>query len=365
MSTPRIIFLVHGGPDSIESVRARQLSLDLPPDSVKILFREKPRQITASLWHKEIKAFAPDLLYVINTALPGSLLACWWRLRHGLPFVIDTGDVVYEMALSAGTHSPLTLPLLKWIESSTHRYAHTVVVRGTKHQQLLQQRGLKRVVLIRDGFVEPPQFKPSELDMLRRGLRLENKFVVGVLGSLVYSPRLQICYGWDLVMALTHLKQLPIHGLVIGDGPGLPWLEKFASDQGVSDRITFAGRVPYVEVPLYLQLLDIAISTQTNNLAGQVRTTGKIPEYMANERFIFASRVGEAALVLPKEMLLEYEGEVDVFYPQLLANQIREVYQNRHLLDARKGLKAIAEQNFSYAVLRKQFNEVIAGIKSA
>ena len=38
-------------------------------------------------------------------------------------------------------------------------------------------------------------------------------------------------------------------------------------------RLVFTGRVPYGELPAYLRLMDVALSTQTNNLPGQVRTT--------------------------------------------------------------------------------------------
>jgi hypothetical protein len=126
----------------------------------------------------------------------------------------------------------------------------------------------------------------------------------------------------------------------------------------------FCGRIPYPEVPLYLRVLDVALSTQTNNLPGRVRTTGKLPEYMAAERFILASRVGEAARLLPEVMLLDYAGAVDAAYPERLATRVREIHHERRQLDARRELPELARRHCAYEVLAARFNEVIASLAS-
>lgn len=362
LNVPRIAFLVHGGSTSVEAFRSRGLTRCYPQDRVRFLYRSGDRRTAALAWNAEIQSWRPDLLYIVNTALPGALLAPWWRWRHSLPYILDTGDAVYEMARSSGGYSPWTLPFLRVAETVAQRNAHAVVVRGTEHQRLLHRSGLKRVLVIRDGFVEHPDLSPAVLSALRARLGLTGKFVVGILGSLVFSPRLGICYGWDLVQALQYLRDLPVQGLIIGDGPGRSWLEAHARAHGVIDRLTFAGRIPYEDVPLYLQLIDVALSTQTNNLAGRVRTTGKLPEYMAAGRFILASRVGEAAILLPEDMLLDYQGEVDPSYPSSLAREIRRLHSDPMRTEAGRALLSVATDKCSYDVLARQFAEVIGTV---
>jgi glycosyltransferase involved in cell wall biosynthesis len=155
------------------------------------------------------------------------------------------------------------------------------------------------------------------------------------------------------------LADLPVTAVVIGDGNGREWLDAEAKRLGVADRLVFTGRIPYAEVPTYLRLFDVALSTQTNNLPGQVRTTGKIPEYLAAERFVLASRVGEAELLLPPEMLVEYVGEVDEAYPGRLAARIRELVADPARLELRKAMPALAERHCSYPVLAKQWLELV------
>ncbi len=361
----RLAILVHGSPQSVEAVRARELSAGLPQDrfQCRVLHREGPRTSLALRWHRQLREYRPHALYVLNTALPGAVLAPGWGRWHGIPFALDTGDVVYEMARASGVEPAWRLPFLLLVEKLALRNATRIVVRGSRHRDHLLGLGHRHVEVIRDGYVDPGPVAPTAVAALRRRLGLpEDAFVVGVLGSLVHSPRLDICYGWDLISALSHLAGLPVHGLIIGDGNGLPWLQERARVAGVSHRLTFAGRIPYEEVQPALRLMDIALSTQTNNLAGQVRTTGKLPEYMAAGRFILASRVGDATLLLPEPMLVDFHGAVDREYPARLAARIREVQRQPALQRLADELPARAREFCSYDVLRPRFHAVVASL---
>lgn len=362
MTYPRLAMLIHGKEGSIEWIRAQGLSSRWPADRLLMLGRSSSRGAIAREWWQQIRRWRPDVLYVLNTAMPGALLAPAWKRLTGKPFILDTGDAVYEMALRSGVTPTWKRPILRYVENAAQREAGAVVVRGTRHREHLLGAGVTNVKVIRDGFVPAARRDPTELPALRERLGLQGYWVLGVLGSLVFSPRLKICYGWDLIEALALLRDLPIRGLIIGDGDGRAWLEKKAEDHKVRGRIVFTGRIPYDTVPLHLSLMDFALSTQTNNLPGQVRTTGKLPEYMATGRFILASRVGEAALLLPEIMLIDYHGEVDHAYPERLASRIRRLVLEPNLMDARHQLPRVAEENCAYPVLARQFEDVVRSL---
>jgi hypothetical protein len=351
--------LVHGDFESPEYHRARGLTSEWSQEHVRFLMRDRNRLPTALAWWRDLRQWQPAVLYVLNVAIPGALVAPLWGRIHGRPFILDTGDVVHEMAVRSGVTPPWKRPALKGCEVLAQRFAKAIVVRGTLHARHMMESGYSRVSLIRDGYRVPEHTDPQELAELRRRLGLEKCHVAGLLGSLVYSPRLRMCYGWDLIHAIARLRDLPLKGLIVGDGPGRSWLEQEAARAGVRDRTVFTGRVPYRDVARYLQLMDCALSTQTNNLPGQVRTTGKLPEYMASGRFVLASRVGEAALLLPEIMLLDYQGDVDRSYPERLAMRIRQVLNDPVLFAEREKLPAIAERHCSYAVLRREFTRLI------
>ena len=365
MNASRVVFLVHGGPASVEAVRAQGLASRLPGERVAFLYREGPDSRVARHWWRELDRLRPALVYVVNTAMPGALLAPWWSRRHGLPYVLDTGDAIYEMERAAGMGPRWRLPLLRFTEAFAQRRAAAIVVRGTRHQEFLQAAGYRRVERIRDGFVDRGPVPEAAVAALRERWGMSAGFVVGVLGSLAFSPRLRICYGWDLVEALAALPDLPVQGLVVGDGNGLPFLQERAAALGVADRIRFAGRIPYPDVPAALRVMDIALSTQTNNLPGQVRTTGKLPEYMAAGRFVLASRVGEAALLLPESMLVQFQGTVDRAYPGRLAARIREVYARPDWRGLAATLPEKARALCSYEVLSGEFLRLAVSLAPA
>lgn len=359
MTPPRLLILVHGAKESAEGERARQLSLNYPGDYLSIHYRG-PRQRGA--WFAAMRAIRecrPEVLYVMNTAWPGAPLACWLRRLHGLPFLLDTGDAIAAMARSAGTRPRWQWPLLQFFENAALRTAWTVVVRGTAHAEWLHGQGIQRVHVMRDGYSPNQEIDLRAVEALRDRLGLKGKLVVGMMGSLVHSPRLDITYGWDVIRALAQLGDLPVRGLIVGDGPGMGWLQAEARRFGVQDRVVFAGKIPYEQVPLYLRVFDIGVSTQTNNLAGRVRTTGKLSEYMAAGCFVLANRVGEAARLLPGLMLLDYAGEVDDAYPGRLSGRIRQLWENPVLMDLRKALPSLARQHCDYRSMRVDFESLV------
>lgn len=368
MNAPRLSVLVHGKPDGIEAIRAAGLVRRYPPDRVRIHHRFHRGHAGANRWIREVHSFDPSLLYVINTASPGAFLAPLRRWIGFPPYILDTGDAVAAMARATGSASGWRLMLLRAAETWAQRRALAVVVRGSRHRDWLQENGYGRIEVIRDGYEEPHPVEPDELKRLRRDLEIPTAaMVIGVLGSLVHSPRLNLCYGWDVIGALGVLKDTnpPLIGLIVGDGPGKPWLEALALREGVRDRLRFTGRIPYARIHTYLRLMDVAVLTQTNNLPGQVRTTGKLPEYMAAGRFILASRVGSAASLLPEPMLLDYRGESDPHYPIRLARRIRSLAENPGDLQLGSRLPDLARAHFSYEVLGGQFNRLIESLSGS
>jgi glycosyltransferase involved in cell wall biosynthesis len=94
-----------------------------------------------------------------------------------------------------------------------------------------------------------------------------------------------------------------------------------------------------------------------------VRTTGKLPLYLAADAYVLASDVGEAALVLPREMLVEYRGVVDRDYPAKLAERLRGLLADPDRLALKGANAARAREQFDYGVLVRRVRQVIEGVR--
>ena len=122
-------------------------------------------------------------------------------------------------------------------------------------------------------------------------------------------------------------------GVMISSGTATRMLRARAVGYGVADRIDFIPQIPYDSVGEYLSAIHICFSTQTNDVPGNKRTTGKLPLFLAAGRYILASDVGEAARVLKASKLENYQGTVDRAYSGRLAKRIRTLERDRPSLD--------------------------------
>lgn len=354
----RVAFVVNGGETSAMAERARAFARRLSPswDPV-IAYQCGSRRASLTRFAAELRSAAPDVIYVLDMAAAGVGAALCHGILARTPVVIDSGDAITALAYSAGLRGPLGLAATAALECASTWLADALVVRGSHHREWLAKRGIDATV-IPDG-VDLDAFRPLDAARRRESLGLDGAFVIGVLGSCVWSRRLGITYGWDLVEALALLRDLPVKGLLIGDGSGLPYMLDRARKLGVDDRLVCVGRQPFDALPELLNVCDVCLSTQTNNLAGRVRTTGKLPLYLACGRFVLASAVGEAARVLPPNQLLPYDGVVDRMYPVRLAERLREVMrtrEDRHVTDANV---AIARAHFDYRILAERLEAVL------
>ena len=319
-----VAFLVNGDFESPAAFRARAFASELAAEfEIQLEYRIANKVGAIFRFVRCLRRTRPAVTYVFDMAYSGVIAGFWHRLIHRNRVIIETGDAIYALARSGGTRGTVALWLTWFLETCSLRFSDGIVVRGTLHQRQLASRGIKASV-IQDG-VENDLFRPMEVNVLRKALGLDGVFTVGLVGSLTWSPRLQTCYGSELVEAISLLRDLPVKGIVIGDGTGLDILKAHVHQQGIEDRIVFLGRIPYRELSQYLNLIDICLSTQTNDVVGQVRTTGKLPLYLACGKYVLASRVGEASLLLSDDMLVAYEGTKDPAYPQRIAQRIRSI----------------------------------------
>ncbi len=362
MPQSSIMFVVNGDERSAMGIRARSFAAWISGDFRINIAHRAPNKIYAiAQFLRHLFQARPALCYVFDMSFSGVLAAGIYRSLSRCQVVVDTGDAIYELSKNSGNRGRLGLWLTRQLERYSFAISDRVVVRSHPHQELLAAQKIPSDVI--PDAVDTREFFPRAEDDLRRQHALHGFTVIGLVGSLIWNQRWQMCYGVELIEAMERLKHLPVKGLIVGDGSGLSHLKAMCSARGLAQRIVFAGRVPYETLPRYLNAMDICLSTQTNDTAGQVRTTGKLPLYLACGRFVLASEVGEAARVLPAEMLVTYNGIRDPEYAARLAARVEALLQHPESLRHPEASVAIAKENFDYQVLavrmRQTLNELL------
>ena len=353
-----VAFVVSGDRESAMGVRAREMASRLRGDyEIHIIYRKRQRVLSIFSILASLMRLRPSVSYVFDISYAAVLSAAFYRLISRNRLIVETGDAIAELVRSTGSRGRLGLWLTELLEKLAFRCADRLVVRGSFHQEWLSRRGIEADV-IQDG-VDTDRFGPQEAGELRKRYGLGGVLTVGMIGSSVWSEKLRMCYGWDLIEVLRLLKDRPVKGVMIGSGTGITRLKSLCQEYKIEDKIIFIDRVPHDELARYLNLIDICLSTQTNNLVGQVRTTGKLPLYLAAGRQILATNVGEAAIVLDKEMLVDYHGVKDLDYPQRLKERIESLLNHpEKLLHANRN-RLLAKEVFDYDVLANRMNRVI------
>lgn len=359
MSQLSVLFLVNGTPTSASGIRASSFA-DRLPSVWDIHFQHRP----PSKWRgilpfiQAALRLRPQIIYVMDVAYTGVLAGCIAKQLTGCKLITDTGDVAYELAQSTGKYSSRQLALIQWIEQLAIHQSDRLIVRGSYHKSWLERQGSYAVEFVPDG-VDTDNTQPVNATPLRAQLGLENNLVVGLVGTLSWSERHQMCYGWDIIAALKLLPDQAVKALLVGDGNGRSILEKQAREFGVADRVIFTGQIPYDRLPEYLSAMDVCISTQSNNLVGWVRTTGKLPLYLACGKYVIATDVGEASRVLPGVgCLLPYTGIRDDQHPARLAAHLRKLLAEPERLKIASQARQIAKEEFNYQILAKQIEKI-------
>jgi glycosyltransferase involved in cell wall biosynthesis len=378
----KFLFLVNGSPDSWAGIRAKRFSgfvddfyhttihykvegpgKDSGQKALKNRLRASSKIRTISKFIKSVLKNKPSLIYVLQVGYVNSIPALLAKIIFKTEIIIDIGDINYEVAKINGDRLGIEIMFIRNMEKLLWRLSNIIIVRGKYHKIYLDALGYKNVYFIPDG-VDTDIVKTIEnSETFRKEFGLDGCFTIGILGSINWMKSLEMCYGWEIVEVMKILNDMKvkrkIKGVIIGEGDGVSILKEKVKEYGIEDKIVFLGNVKQEELYKYISLMDICISTQTNNILGWMRTTGKIPIYLSCNKYILATRVGTVVGLLPEEMLVPYSGIKDLNYPLELVNRICKIYDNRDLLSLGRNNREIAKEHFEYRVLGEKVRNIV------
>ncbi|MCS7220905.1 MAG: glycosyltransferase family 4 protein [Anaerolineae bacterium] len=236
-------------------------------------------------------------------ALIGEALGKLWNI----PVVFDfQGSLTAEMVdhgflNPSGRWHRVVLALERWITTSA-----PVILTSSQHarQLLLTQFRCPpgQVRCLPDGvnaqvFVPRTHYPPEQLADRRRALGIPPHRKV-----IVYLGLLAEYQGTSLLLeALRHILQRrqDVHLLLMGF-PHLEFYQDKAFRLGIAEHVTFTGRVPYAQAPIYLALGDVAVSPKLSLTEG----AGKLLNYMA---------VGLPTVAFDTPVAREYLGDAGLY----------------------------------------------------
>jgi glycosyltransferase involved in cell wall biosynthesis len=223
--------------------------------------------------------FKPDIIHahLHEGALIGGTLA---RLVRR-PLVFDYQGSLTEEMLDHGfvKHDGALLPWLRRLEQGINRLPHTIITSSDNaRQRLIRSRPPCKLVTVLDA-VDTDRFAP---DAVTPDERRERRHQLGIPDDrqvVVYLGLLAPYQGTDLLLraARTIAYANPNAFFLLMGFPGVEQYQRQAEQLGLSESVSFPGRIPYPEAHRYLALGHVAVAPKMSLTEGN----GKIYNYMA------------------------------------------------------------------------------------
>ena len=197
----------------------------------------------------------------------------------GKRFLFDHHDINPELYEAKFGRRDFFYRLLCRLERMTFQTADISIATNESYRRIAIERGgmaPERVHVVRSG----PELKRLKRVPPDETLKHGRRYLVGYVGVMGRQE------GIDLLLRAVRYvvfsqKRTDIHFGLVGGGPELAALERYATELGIADYVSFAGRVPDAELLRWLNTADVCVNPDVANEMNDKSTMNKIMEYMA------------------------------------------------------------------------------------
>lgn len=212
----------------------------------------------------------PDLLFLI-----GAFFKIFFRKK----FVFDHHDINPELYEAKFGRRDIFYKLLLLFERWTFKTADVSIATNESYKRIAIERGgmsPDKVHVVRSG----PQLERLRTLAPRNELKQGRQYLVGYVG--VMGAQEGIDYLLQAARIIIHdIGRLDVHFGLVGGGTSLDEMKQMAVDLGITNFVTFTGRVPDQELLQMLNTSDVCVNPDVANEMNDKSTMNKIMEYMA------------------------------------------------------------------------------------
>ena len=219
-----------------------------------------------------------DVVHACNPPDLFFLIGAFFKL-FGKKFVFDHHDANPELYQAKFGRKDALYRLMLWLEKLTFRAADVSIATNHSYRRIAIERGGMdpgKVFVVRSGPSLGRMKIVSPVEALKKGRR----YLVGYVG--VMGKQEGIDYLLRAAAHLVHeLRRSDVHFGLVGGGTSLDEMKALAKELGVSDHVTFTGRVSDGALLAILNTADVCVNPDVANEMNDISTMNKIMEYMA------------------------------------------------------------------------------------
>ncbi|HET9861974.1 MAG TPA: glycosyltransferase family 4 protein [Steroidobacteraceae bacterium] len=219
-----------------------------------------------------------DIIHACNPPDTIFLIGRFYKL-FGKKFVFDHHDINPELYEAKFNRRGLGYRLLGALERMTFRTADLVISTNESYRQIALSRGgvpPERVFVVRSG----PDLTRMKIVPANPALKQGRKYLVGYVGVMGKQEGIDLLLQ-AVQLIVKHLGRTDIQFGLVGGGTELESMRRLARDLGITEYVTFTGRVPDAELLEMLNTADICVNPDRANDMNDRSTMNKVMEYMA------------------------------------------------------------------------------------
>lgn len=212
--------------------------------------RIRPRWLPSLWWADWVYRRERPTMTVVSHILPMGRVARFLKWRRGMPYVVIVHGMDVALALSGGRGK-------RRLARRILRGAALVVANSSYTARFVESADVPKDRIM---VLPPSPSFPMDISVPEDDIRaMQEKHQLHDMYSILSVGRLVARKGFaDAIRAIVRLKDdgVDVRYVIVGDGPEREPLEKLAGDEGVEDRVVFAGVVPREELPAYYAATD-------------------------------------------------------------------------------------------------------------
>lgn len=196
--------------------------------------------------------------------------------------------------------------IFRLIEQYNLQNTHYAIAGSKGAAKVWQEKGYRGPLAVIPQFgVDPDLFVPGKAGTS------STCPTIGYVGRLVPEK------GVDLLVEAVSQMEQDFHLIIVGDGPERTRLLAVANSTGIANRVSFAGRLPSMDLPAFYHSLDILV-LPSRSRPNWVEQFGRVLiEAMACGVAVVGSDCGEIPGVVGDAGLIFEEGNVEDLRDQL------------------------------------------------
>lgn len=240
--------------------------------------------LTALFWEftlsfKVLRERGFDVIHACNPPDLIFLVAGFFKLFFAKRFIFDHHDINPELYEAKFGKRDFMYRVMLMLERWSFRVADVSIATNESYRRIALERGgmrADRVFVVRSG----PKLDRLKIMPPVPSLRCGRTFLVGYVG--VMGKQEGIDYLLRSAAHIVHrLRRKDIHFGLVGGGTSLDSMKSYADELGVSEYVTFTGRVSDEQMLEMLNTADVCVNPDVANEMNDKSTMNKIMEYMA------------------------------------------------------------------------------------